>query len=127
MSKPGAVLIIDDEELIREAVIDILDLIEVKTYAAASGEEGITLFETHGEDIGVVILDMQMPSMSGEETYKRLRSLDPDVKVIFSSGCSADASSGFVNNSASNKSTSFLQKPYPIDVLIEMVQEVQSS
>ena len=127
MLKTGAVLIIDDEELIREAVIDILDLIGVKTYSAASGEEGLTLLKTHGQEISVVILDMQMPYMSGEETYKRLRTVDPDVKVIFSSGYSEDASSRFLNDPAHTNSTFFLQKPYPIDVLIELVQAVQGS
>ena len=123
MLKTGTVLIIDDEELIREAVVDILDLVEIKTYAAASGSEGLELFQVNHQDIDVVILDMQMPQMSGEETYEKLRSLDPDVKVIFSSGYSEDASSRVLNGASNSDSIFFLQKPYPIDGLIELVQK----
>lgn len=127
MLKTGAVLIIDDEELIREAVVDILDLVEIKTYAAASGNEGVELYQANRQDIGLVILDMQMPQMSGEETYEKLRNLDPDVKVIFSSGYGEDVSSGVLNGSGNSDSIFFLQKPYPIDGLIELVQRALAS
>jgi len=126
-AKEGTVLVIDDEEPIREAVQDILDLVGIKVYAAATGEEGLKLFDSHQHEIDVVLLDMQMPTMSGAETCHRLFEIDPTVRIILSSGFSANDAGLLRNDTLCNASAIFfLQKPYAIDSLIDKVREASA-
>lgn len=124
--KNDAVLVIDDEELIREAVCDIFELAGIQSYSAADGPEGIDILKQFGSAINVVLLDMKMPAMSGTETYQHLYNIKPEIKVIFSSGYSEDIAATLMQLSESDKPIYFLQKPYEIDALIDLVQEVQS-
>ena len=80
------VLVVDDEAAIREAVRDILELMEIQSVLAANGLEAINLFLQHRERVKAILLDMRMPVMSGRETYDKLRELDTHVKIILSSG-----------------------------------------
>jgi DNA-binding response OmpR family regulator len=73
-------LVVDDEKFFREAIRDVLDGAELKCVLAANGEEAL---EAAGdESIGVVILDIQLPDMSGLEVFRRLRETRPDLRVI---------------------------------------------
>lgn len=121
-----AILVIDDEELIREAVCDIFELAGIPAYAAADGPEGIGLLQQFYQKINIVLLDMRMPAMSGEETYRRLHEIKPDIKVIFSSGYSEDMATTLLRLSQRSNQIYFLQKPYEIETLIDLVQQAQS-
>ncbi|MCP4418395.1 MAG: response regulator, partial [Chloroflexi bacterium] len=115
----GLVLVIDDEEPIREAVSDILALEDVQTITASDGLEGLALYRQHMEDIYLVILDMSMPGLDGEATLLRLREISSDVPVVLSSGYSeSEISSRFTEL----EFVSFLPKPYRWDALVEAVQ-----
>lgn len=114
------VLIVDDEEAIREAVRDILDLTGIDTILAANGQEAIELFIRHRGRIRVILLDLRMPIMSGTETYHRLRELDPDVRIILSSGYDDKVSS---LNFESDEALFFLRKPYAMDALLARIQD----
>jgi YesN/AraC family two-component response regulator len=96
----------------------------MQVLTAANGREGIILFQQHQANIGLVLLDMQMPVMSGEETFSVLRELQADVKVILSSGYSEIEALRRFNGRSIN---SFLQKPYDLDTLVTKVQAVLSS
>lgn len=87
-SSSKQLLVIDDEEAVREAVVDILEMIGVDVLEAANGQIGVDLYTAHRDKIGAVLLDMQMPIMNGEETFHALRAFDPNIKVIVSSGYS---------------------------------------
>ena len=117
------VLVIDDEATIREAVSDILEIANIRVLSAADGREGVELFRNCRSEIGVIILDMQMPGMNGEETFQVLRHIDPNVKIIFSSGYTEIILPNLVNQTR----VAFLQKPYDIDGLVNKVQEMLSS
>ncbi len=105
----GAVLIIDDEETIREVAVSMLADLNIKSMTAADGIEGVEVFTQHHKTIKVVILDMTMPRMGGEDTFTELCRIDPDVKVILSSGYNEqDATNRFAGKGLAG----FLQKPY---------------
>ena len=117
------VLVVDDEEAIREAVRDILELVEIPALLAANVREAIELFTEHRERIKAILLDLRMPVMSGADTYEKLRELDPDVKIILSSGY--DDKVATLNFDA-DEALVFLRKPYALDALLACVQDAIS-
>ncbi len=80
----NAVLIIDDERQIRETIRDILELESVPVLMAATGTDGIAEFVANQDQVGLVILDLYMPGLSGVDTFAALRALDPSAKIILS-------------------------------------------
>lgn len=114
---PGAILVIDDDLAIREALMDILGFITTATvHGAANGHEGLQFFQPEKQNIVLVFLDMNMPVMNGEETYIRLQQIAPEVKVIISSSLSPDETR---HRLGQNKPSAFLQKPFSIDLLVQ--------
>jgi PAS domain S-box-containing protein len=120
----GTVLIIDDEPAVREVATDILNLAGIETLRASGGAEGVALYQAHQPAIHLVLLDVQMPEMNGEETFHRLRQLDPKVKVLFSSGYTTSDS---VRQLVSQGAAHFLPKPYNFDTLVNTVQSLIAS
>ena len=112
------VLVIDDEEGVREAVTDILAMEDILVITAVNGTAGIALYQEQQENINVVLLDISMPGLSGEDTLKELLRINPEVKVILSSGYS---DIDIVKRNADNKNINFLQKPYN---LLQLLQEI---
>lgn len=120
----GMILIIDDEIAIRDAVADILEMVNVPTIAASNGKDGIELYRQHADNIQAVLLDMRMPIMSGPETYRALRQLNPAIPIILSSGYD-DAENAATFQGDSN--VVFLHKPYSMDTLIELIETTLNS
>ena len=119
-----SVLVIDDEPFICEAVTDILETIGLHVIAVGGGEAGIEEFRQHADQIGVVLLDMKMPGLSGAETYQALRQIDANVKVILSSGYhEAEVTEQFDQQGIS----AFLQKPYNSALLTQQVYKTLTS
>lgn len=112
------ILVIDDEPAVREAVTDILELEDCRVITAKSGEEGIRRYQEEDE-IHLVILDLSMPQMGGEETLRHLQEIDPNVRVLLSSGYSENELSGRFDR---YNVAGFLQKPYNALHLIETVR-----
>lgn len=119
-STPKSVLVIDDEPSIREAMVDILEYCNVQVMTACCGAEGIELYQQHAAEIAFVIVDMEMPQMNGIEVINRLYQLNPDVKILLSSGYTAEELSSQLEG---DKPAAFLHKPYDVDTLIGVVQE----
>jgi two-component system, cell cycle sensor histidine kinase and response regulator CckA len=119
----GAILVIDDELAIRDVLTDIFGFLTKATvYTAANGHDGLRILQ-QWQSIGLVFLDMNMPLMTGEETYERLRQIAPEVKVIVSSSLSqAEAKLRF----GEQELPTFLQKPYDINALLDVVQSVSA-
>ena len=113
------ILVIDDELPIREAVQDILELVDIETLTAPDGETGLKVFEQHKQSVRAIILDYQMPGLSGQETYALLRTIDEHVPIILSTGFD---DSDFAAQIDKDSSLSLLHKPYAADALIESVQ-----
>jgi PAS domain S-box-containing protein len=114
----GVVLLVDDEELVRSAAATMLAHLGYTVLEAADGQDAIELFQSNMGEIRMVILDLSMPVMSGEECLMRLKSIKPDVPVILSSGFSeTEAARRFRSAGAAT----FLQKPYTTKHLAELV------
>ena len=85
-----ALLLVDDEEIVREMVKEVLEAEGHHVLCASDGAQAIDLFGDRSRDVDVVLLDLSMPGLSGEETYACLREIDPGVSVILSSGYDKD-------------------------------------
>jgi len=121
----GTVLIVDDEETIREVAGLMLEDMGFDVLLAENGLVAIDLYHKHKEEIAAVLLDMTMPKMNGEETFRELRRINPGVKVILSSGYNEqDATQRFMGKGLA----AFIQKPYaPAELHSIMVQTLQSN
>ena len=114
------VLVVDDDPLVRSATLALLGRLGHQTTAAAGGEEALAQFE-QGFRPEVVILDLNMPGLSGAETLARLRALDPKVPVVLATGSPDHAAHELL---ASYAEVSLLAKPYTIADLRNQVAAV---
>ncbi|MBN2280053.1 MAG: response regulator [Candidatus Marinimicrobia bacterium] len=105
----GTILFVDDEEIIRMTMNDILTYLGYNVLLAKNGNEAIALFIEQKEKIDLVILDIIMPEMDGKETFIRLKELNPKVKVIISSGYTKTIDLDELNNYGDFE---FISKPY---------------
>jgi CheY-like chemotaxis protein len=80
------ILVVDDEDMIREMASDMLNLLGFKVHLASSGVEGLDLYKRHKDQIDVVLLDLLMPEMNGTACFENLKQVDPEVKVIIATG-----------------------------------------
>lgn len=115
----STILVIDDDDAVRQAIVGMLKPQQLKVLAASGGSQGIDLYRQHQAEIGLVILDIVMPEMDGEETLMHLRQINPYLAIILSSGYDEkEATKRLVDNVR----TGFLQKPYRAPALLKMVQ-----
>jgi CheY-like chemotaxis protein len=113
------VLVIDDEEPVRDAVTDILDLEGLSVVTAPDGRAGIEIYRQQQADIGLILLDLSMPGLNGEDTFYELRQIDAHVRVLLSSGYSQDeVAARFVGQNE----VGFIQKPYDAEQLVKEVK-----
>ncbi|MBL4775438.1 MAG: PAS domain S-box protein [Mariprofundus sp.] len=80
------ILVADDNQVIRNLIVEALQLLGYQTIQAADGNEVLRLFTAHQHDIKLALLDMVMPCMSGQEAARRMRISSPDLPLIFSTG-----------------------------------------
>lgn len=117
----GNILLVDDEESILTLGKDMLEELGYRVLTAMNGVEALDVFRDHKEDIMCVILDLSMPLLGGEQTFRELQCIDPDVKVIISSGYNEqEVARKFVGKGLAG----FIQKPYKISVLREAINAV---
>ncbi|MCX5854665.1 MAG: response regulator [Deltaproteobacteria bacterium] len=115
------ILIVDDEALFIEVAREILETLGYRVLTTRSGIEAVTLYQSRMEEIDLVILDMIMSGMGGGETLDRLKSMDPQVKVILSSGYSLIGQAKLIMDQGCS---SFIQKPFKIQELSQKIREV---
>jgi len=117
----GAILLIDDEGIILDVGKDMLELLGYQVYISQKGAEAISIFEKHKGNIDLILLDMIMPGMGGGEVYDRLKRIDPEVKVLLSSGYSIDGEATEILNRGCQ---GFIQKPFNIEKLSQKVKNI---
>lgn len=116
-----SILVVDDEAFVRLGAKSILERYGYTVYTAEHGKEGVDLFRVMGKKISAVILDMTMPVMSGAETFRELKRIDPETPVILSSGYNeVEAVQRFTGKGLA----AFIQKPYSAASLVESVRRV---
>ncbi len=114
-----AILVVDDEAPVREGISDILTTEGIKVFLAADGRDCVEKFKRYQSEINLVLLDMKMPVMNGEEIFYALRAIDPSVRIVLSSGYNEPETT---NRLLRLGSTQFLAKPYSPQVLLNIVQ-----
>jgi len=115
------ILVIDDENAIREVARETLITFGYRVMVASDGAEALAIFVTHKDEVKVVITDMMMPFMDGPATIRALRRLDPAIKIIVTSGLKAEDK---VAEAAQMGIKSFLPKPYTAEKLLKTVAAV---
>jgi PAS domain S-box-containing protein len=115
------VLIVDDEASIRQVAQQILEAFGYHTLLAANGREAVSLYATRQSGIDVVLTDMMMPVMDGSATIRELREINPSVRIIATSGITANRD---LARQAGNGFESFLAKPYTAEALLNCLHQV---
>jgi two-component system, cell cycle sensor histidine kinase and response regulator CckA len=117
----GTILLVDDEEMVLEVGARMLEKLHYKVLKAENGPEAVALFARYPDRIVLVILDMNMPGMSGGVVFEELRKLKPDVKVLLTSGYGLD---GQTQKLLASGGCGFVQKPFSITALTQKFSEI---
>ena len=119
------VLVVDDEQTIRQMVKTTLEIHGYEVLLARSGEDAVALFQQHPDDIAVVITDLAMPGLDGHATIAALQQIRTEVNVIAMSGGLSKAPKGPPKGHAGN--VSMLHKPFTSDALLKALLEALKS
>jgi signal transduction histidine kinase len=109
-----SVLVVDDDVVPREMAVEMLGELGCTTCSAASGTQALAILQQQGQAIGVVLLDMLMPGLSGVDAFAAIRAIRPDCRIVICSGFIRDTA---VAGLLVTGNTCFLAKPYRIDDL----------
>ena len=118
------VLVVDDEPMVLEVTGDMLAVLGFSALLCASGQQAIELFERRHPQIDLAIIDLTMPDMDGAETIRRLRQIDPSLKVILSSGYGRER---LAVDILGPECDAFIQKPYSLDALSSKIKDTLSA
>jgi len=116
----GCILLVDDELIIRETASEMLRTIGYEVLLAEDGAEALEIYRREGHRIQLVILDVVMPSLNGPDTFFALRSMNPEIKVILSSGYGFDTGA---KELVSQGLFGFIQKPFRRNELHKVIQD----
>jgi len=117
----GTILIVDDEESIREIAVVILEEMGYSTLTAVDGEHAVNIYREHQDDISAVLLDLTMPNMNGETCFTKLQEINSKVKVVICSGYNEIEST---TRFAGQGLAGFIQKPYLPEALQKKLQAI---
>jgi CheY-like chemotaxis protein len=120
-SGTGTVLLVEDEALVRVATFRTLKQLGYRVIACEDGDEAVEIFRERHTEITAVMLDMMMPRMSGRQTYVAMREIDPEVRVLLTTG--------FAHNEEVQRILSlgvrgFIAKPYELTSLSQALAKV---
>lgn len=118
----GLALLVDDDETVLQLGKEMLARLGFRVLAVQDGQEAIDLYRQRHEELGLVVLDLTMPGISGSEVYATLQKLDATVPVIMSSGYTEQ---DVLDRLGSRGLRGFLQKPYTLDQLKTTVLDLQ--
>jgi PAS domain S-box-containing protein len=117
----GTILFVDDEEVVRRVGKSALERGGFTVRLASNGQEAIDLFRTMSSSTSLVVLDMTMPVMSGQEVFGRLREVRADVPIVVSSGYNEVE---VIRRFTAGNIAGFIQKPYTLTQLVNKVQAI---
>jgi len=118
---PQTILLVEDEEMLRELGVSILQSEGFRVLAAKDGVEAVTLFESHGDEIGLVVCDLGLPRLGGREAFLKMKESRPGVRAIVASGYleptirSEMLKAGVIDT---------IQKPYDFNDLIIKIRSI---
>ncbi|MGM0418773.1 MAG: transporter substrate-binding domain-containing protein [Thermodesulfobacteriota bacterium] len=120
VKKAGTILFADDEEMIRKVAEGILTNNGYKVITAVNGYDALEKYKENINQTDLVILDVIMPDMDGRECLKEIKALNPDAKIIISSGFYKNSTQSIF---AEEGASGFIKKPYTSDHLLEKILE----
>ena len=122
MSENGkTILLVEDEEQVFQVGMLMLERLGYSVIGAKSGNEAIDIFRSNLNSIDLVLLDLVMPDMGGEDTFDTLKQLKPDVNVLLSTGYNENE---VVSKLISSGCKGYIQKPFTMDKLIDKLSTV---
>jgi PAS domain S-box-containing protein len=120
----GNILVVDDVLIIREIAVEVLSDLGYTVNACSDGIEALSWFNKHHNNCDLVILDLTMPKLSGQECFRAMKEIRPTVKTIITSGHAMDNEIGEL---LSQGALAFLQKPFEIEQLSQTVKSALAS
>ncbi|HDS02444.1 MAG TPA: response regulator [Firmicutes bacterium] len=118
------ILLVDDETIIRETLKEIIEIHGYVVLTASDGEEAVEVYKKERSRIRLVIMDMLMPRLSGEEAFLKMKAVNPTVKVLLASGFKRDER---ILRTLEQGAAGFLQKPIDLNILFEMIRKILPS
>src|SRR5688572_9621137 len=118
-ARTPCILVVEDEDLVRDLAMRVLTLHGYRVLAAENGRVAVDVFDKHAGDIDLVLLDLTMPGLNGAQVFAAIVARRPDARVLITSGYSEDEGRELLAHPAV---AGFLAKPYRIDALVERVQ-----
>ena len=115
------ILVVDDEEFLRELARDMLSNNGYQVITAGSGESGLSLYREKSDAIALVILDLIMPGMGGKHCMEEILNFNPDAKVVISSGYSMEDPA---SDEVLQRARGFIQKPYNFRKMLKLLHDV---
>ncbi len=120
----GTILVADDEEAVRTVARRMLERLGFQVLLANDGRSALEIFRDHSGEIVCVLLDLTMPHLDGEQAFREMRRIRPDVKVILSSGYNEqDATQRFTGKGLAG----FIEKPYQSATLTAKLRDALQS
>jgi len=115
------ILLVDDEDMIIQVGQDMIESLGYEILTAKNGKEAVEIYEKNIEKIDMVILDIIMPVMDGGETYDKLKKINPDIKVLLSSGYGINGQATEILDRGCN---GFIQKPFNMRALSKKIRDI---
>jgi CheY-like chemotaxis protein len=115
------ILVVDDDDQIRELTSEVLEDSGYQVLSAESGEQALEIFRKKSRDIDLVLMDLNMPGMGGSQCTRKMMTLDPSVRVLVASGYSANVHGRDVLEFGAKD---FIAKPFQVDQLLAKVRQV---
>jgi len=115
------ILLVDDEESIRQLGVELLGSFGYAVLTAPDGESALELYEKENEHVDLVILDLSMPGIGGKRCLEKLVEMNPRIKVIIASGYSVN---GPTKDAIDAGAKGFVGKPYEVRQMLQAIREV---
>lgn len=112
------ILLVDDEETVMEVGVMMLERMGYQVLGARSSAEAVEVYRANKDGIDLVLLDLNLSGESGADTFKRLQEIDPNVKVVLSTGCSENQE---ILDIMKHGCRGMIQKPFGLKALIEKI------
>ncbi|MBW1971904.1 MAG: response regulator, partial [Deltaproteobacteria bacterium] len=116
----GTILVIDDEEVVRDVLKDMLESIGYNVLTAENGKKGLNIYKSN-IDIDLVILDLIMPVMSGKETFQELKKINKNVKVLIATGYAKEE---HLKEVLEQGALGVIQKPFTLERLSAKINKI---
>lgn len=115
------ILIVDDQETIWDFLIEVLQNLGYSVLLAENGEDAVSIYRENPNQIDLVLLDMVMPKLGGHSTFYQIREIDPNARILLSSGFVSQES---VADLLANGAVGFLPKPHRIKTMTDELRRI---